>query len=83
MDTQLKQTPNGIYFFNPNVNPQQLFNAVNACLCKAEALALTAATTDFESYNPDTINNYLWALTDIIHEAKYLHNAMKPDVNLD
>jgi hypothetical protein len=52
---------------------QQLFDAVNACLCKAEALAVTAATTDFESFESNIINNYMWALSDIVREAKCLH----------
>lgn len=83
MDKQLEQTPNGIYFFNSNVDPQQLFNAVNACLCKTEALALTAATTDFESYDSDTINNYMWALSDIIRETKCLYEKATRSRNRD
>lgn len=73
MNTQTNQTPNGVYFLNPELNPQQLYDCINACLCKAEALATAAATTDFEAYSDDTINNYLWTLSDLIREARWLY----------
>jgi len=52
-------------------------------LCKAEALAATAATTDFEAYNADTIGNYMWVLSDIIREAKWLYGKANPCQNQD
>jgi hypothetical protein len=70
------QTPSGVYLLNPELNSQQLYDTINSCLSKAEALAITAATVDFESYEPDTINNYLWALSDIIREAKWLYGKI-------
>jgi hypothetical protein len=76
MDTQSNQTPNNVYLFNPELNPQQIFQAIAVCLSKAEALAITAATTDFEAYEPDTINNYMWTLSDIIREAKWLYGKV-------
>lgn len=73
MPTSAHLLPNDLYQINPQLNNQQVFDALNACLCKAEALAITAATTDFEAYTPETFSNYLWALSDIIREAKWLH----------
>ena len=74
MNASPSQTPNGIYLFNPAVNPNQLFEATSACLCKAHALAAIAATTDFEAYDANIINNYLWAISDLIRETKWLHD---------
>lgn len=65
-------SPQQTYLINPDLSSQQLYDATSACLCKAEALAQTASATDFETYTPDTIGNYLWALSDLIHEAKFL-----------
>lgn len=48
MNIQPSQAPNSVYLFNPNIDHNQLFNAMSACLSKAEALALTAATADFD-----------------------------------
>jgi hypothetical protein len=76
MDNQIKHPFKEVYLLNPKLNSQQLYDAINACLCKAEALAATAATTDFEAYESDTINSYMWALRDIIHEAKWLYNKI-------
>jgi hypothetical protein len=73
MTISSNQMPNGVYLLNPAITFQQLLEAISACLSKAEALALTAATTDFESYEPETINNFMWALSDIIRETKWLY----------
>lgn len=73
MDTQTNYSPNGVYLLNPELNSQQLYDAISACLNKAEALAITAATTDFEAYGVDVISNYLWALSDTIREARWLY----------
>lgn len=78
METHLNQTPNGVYLLNPKLNPQQLYDTISACLCKAEALATTAAATDFEAYSADTINHYLWAISDIIREARWLYDKTSP-----
>ncbi len=83
MNTQSIQTLNGIYQLNSNLTPQQLYDAVNACLCKAEALAATAANTDFETYSAETIGNYMWVLSDIIREARWLYGKATPCQNQD
>ncbi len=72
MATQ-QEFPNKIYLFNTQTNSQQLFDAVSACLCKATALTAIAATINLEDYTPDTVNNYLWALSDIVQEGKTLY----------
>jgi predicted metal-dependent HD superfamily phosphohydrolase len=64
--------PNGIYQLSTELNPQQITDAIDACLAKAEALAVTAATIDFDAYTTDIISNYLWAVSDIIREARWL-----------
>jgi hypothetical protein len=80
MTTSANQTPNGVYLFNPEIKPSQLSSAINASLSKAEALALTAATMDFDGYDPDTINNYMWTLSDLIREIKWLYEKAIPPV---
>jgi hypothetical protein len=77
MNISINKTPNGVYLLNPELNPDQLFDAVNACLYKAEAIAMTAATTDFEAYTSEVINNYMWALSDLIREARWLFGKTK------
>lgn len=79
MDIQTNHSPNGVYLLNPELNPQQLYDAINACLSKAEALATTAATTDFEAHGIDTISNYLWILSDTIREARWLYGKTSPN----
>lgn len=78
MNSRLNETPSGVYLFNPEISQQQIFDAMSACLCKAEALASTAAAIDFEIYTPETINNYLWALSDTLREAKLLCSKINP-----
>jgi hypothetical protein len=76
MNTQTNQTPNGVYLFNPTVNSNQLFEVVSACLCKAHALSTVAATTDFEAYDVDILNNYLWAISDLLRETRWLYGKI-------
>lgn len=73
MNIQISESFDGVYLLNPQINQQQLYDAIAACLCKAEALAMTAAAVDFEAYTSDIISNYLWALSDIVREARYLY----------
>ncbi len=73
MDNQTDNSINGIYILNPKLNQQQLNDAISAYLSKAEALAITAATTNFEAYTTEVLTNYLWALSDTIREAQWLH----------
>jgi hypothetical protein len=71
MTTQ-QESFNEIYLLNSQTNLQKIFDAANACLCKATALTGIAATISLEDYTPEIINNYLWALNDITREAKWL-----------
>jgi hypothetical protein len=80
MNTKTDQTPNSVYLLNPEIKPCQLSSAISASLSKAEALALTAATIDFDGYDPDTINNYMWTLSDLIREIKWLYEKVIPPV---
>lgn len=65
---------NGIYLLNPEISTQTLTDAIKARLCKAEALALLAASSDLELYKTDTINNYLWTLSDLLIEVNALYS---------
>lgn len=68
---------NGIYSLNPEFNQQQLYDAINRCLIKAEALAITATMADWGAFDDDIVTNYLWTLSDVIHEAKWLYEKIK------
>lgn len=72
--TTVNQTPNGVYLLNLTIPSHQFFETINACLCKAHALAAIATTIDLEAYSAEVFHDYLWALSDIIHEAKWLHD---------
>lgn len=76
MDSQTEHPFDSLYILNPEANAEQLFDAINARLHKAEALAVIAATIDFETYTSETIGNYLWALSDVIREVKWLHKKI-------
>jgi hypothetical protein len=69
-------SPNHIYLLKEGLSPQQISAAVNRCLCQAEALAVIATIADVETVGIDTMNNYLWALSDMIQEACWLHAYM-------
>jgi len=73
MNTQSNVLPNDIYLLKEGLSQQQLSAAINRCLCQAEALAVIATIADAEAVGMDTINNYLWTLSDIVQEAKWLH----------
>lgn len=53
---------------------KDLHEAISACLCKAQAIALVIATTNVDEYNTKTVNDYLWALSDLIRDAKCLYD---------
>jgi hypothetical protein len=76
MNNQTNHFSNNLYQLNSDLKPQQLFDAVSACLSKAEALTSIATTIDMEIYTSEVVNNYLWALGDIIREAKCLHKEL-------
>ena len=68
--------PNGIYLLKEGLSYQQLSAAINRCLCQAEALAVIATIVDAETVGLDTVNNYLWALSDMIQEARWLYGCL-------
>ena len=56
------------------INAQvKLLENINTCLSKAEALAQVALGDDFLAYPEVSIYNFLWALSDIIEQAKSLN----------
>ena len=73
MTIQSNISPNNIYFLKEKISHQQLSSAINRCLCQAEALAVIATIADAETVGVDTINNYLWALSDMIQETRWLY----------
>lgn len=68
--------PNDIYLLKEGFSQQQLSSAIHRCLCQAEALAIIATITDAEAVGSDAINNYLWTLSDIVREAKWLYEHL-------
>jgi len=76
MNTQTNGILNGIYLLKSDLPPQQVFNAIEACLVKAEALATLGTLVDLEACNSNTLNNYLWTLSGIIHEANFLYEKV-------
>jgi hypothetical protein len=73
MDAHTDQSFNNLYQLNSDLKPHQLLDAVSVCLNKAESLTCIATTIDMETYTSDIVNNYLWALSDIVREAKWLY----------
>ncbi len=69
-------SPNHIYLLKEELSQQQISAAVNRCLCQAEALAVIATIADVEAVGIDIMNNYLWALSGMIQEARWLHAYM-------
>ncbi len=76
MNTHPQNLPNNIYLLKPGLSQQQLSAAINRCLCQAEALSVIATLADTETVGLDTINNYLWALSDMIQETRWLSNHL-------
>ena len=76
MNTQSHILPNNIYLLKEGLSQQQLSAAINRCLCQAEALAVMATIADAETVGLDTINHYLWTLSDLIQEARWLHSHL-------
>lgn len=72
MNNPMNLSPNKLYHLNQAANSRQLFEAVHVCLCKAEALATVATRCDFENYDAKCVNDYLWALSDLVDEAQWL-----------
>ncbi len=70
------QSLNNIYLLKEGLSQQELSAALNRCLCQAEALAIIATIIDAEVVGVDAINNYLWTLSEIVQEAKWLHGYL-------
>lgn len=71
-----------LYYLNNNVTPNDLHEAINACLSKAQSLAAVMATVDTDEYKTKLINNYLWALSDIVYEIKFLYQQLTKNLIL-
>lgn len=76
MSIQSHVLPNDIYFLKAGLSKQQLSAAINRCLCQAEALAVIATIADAETVGVDTMHHYLWALSDIVQEARWLYGYL-------
>lgn len=76
MTIQSSASLNDIYVLKTGLSHQQLSSSINRCLCQAEALSVVAALIDAEAVGLDTINNYLWTLSDIIQEARWLYGHL-------
>jgi hypothetical protein len=76
MSNQKKHSSHNIYLLDPEATSQQLFDATSACLKKAEALSMVAASIDLEAYSPDIIGNYLWTVGDLVREASWLYQKL-------
>jgi hypothetical protein len=76
MQTRKDESLNGLYLLQSQLTRQQLIAAIGKCLCKAEALATIATIVDFETQKSDIQSDYFWALSDVIHEAKWLYEKM-------
>lgn len=76
MSIESSVLPNDIYILKTGLSQQQLSSAINRCLCQAEALAVIATIADAEAVGMDIINNYLWTLSDVVQEAKWLYGHL-------
>lgn len=68
--------PNPIYQLKEGLSLQQISTALNRCLCQAEALAVIATINDSETVGIDTMNHYLWILSDVVQEARWLYGCL-------
>ncbi len=76
MDTQSHASPNPIYLLKKDLSQQQLSSAISRCLCQAEALSTIATIVDVEIVGVDTFNNYLWTLSDMVRETRWLYEYL-------
>ncbi len=76
MTIQSNVLPNDIYLLKQGLSQQQLSSAINRCLCQAEALTIVATIIDAEAVGNDVINNFLWTLSDIVQETKWLYEHL-------
>lgn len=76
MNIQSNVLPNDIYLLKEGLSKQQLSSAISRCLCQSEALAIIATIIDIEAVDHDIINNYLWTLSDMTQETKWLYEYL-------
>ncbi len=76
MNTQSRISSNNIYILKDGLNQQELWSAINRCLCQAEALSIIATIIDAETIGVDTLNDYLWTLSDIVRETRCLYENL-------
>lgn len=63
---------NNIYLLKEGVSREQIVASFSRCLGQAEALANIISIVDTEAVDVDTVNYYLWALSNMIQEARWL-----------
>lgn len=76
MNIHSRVLPSNVYLLKEGLSHQQISAAINRCLSQAEALAIIATIVDSETVGADTMNHYLWALSDMIQEARWLHGYL-------
>ena len=58
----------------------EILNNLNKSLRKAEALTIILGITSLEMVASDVIDNYLWALSDHVREARQLYNKLTAEI---
>lgn len=64
------------YILNPDINPIELWDSLCDRLCKADALAQFSLTEGISEHLDHQLKNYLWALSQLIHEAWEINQAL-------
>lgn len=70
------QSINTIYILKNNLSHSILFAYIRRRLQQADSLAAIGALIDFEASKISILNHYLWALSDLIHEANWLFTKL-------
>ncbi len=60
-----------------NKEKQRLFSEINKYLLQVEALAVVATFIDTEAVNSDTLNHYLWTISDLLQNIRMLYDYLK------
>lgn len=81
MSTLNDRTPHTVYLFNPQANYLEIYDTISKCLAQAEALVLVASNCDTEEISRQIMDSYLWAIRDMIAEARYLHGKLHEKIN--
>jgi hypothetical protein len=69
-------SPNGLYFLNEHLSSHHISQAIGMYLSKAQAMAVIATLIDVEGVKADVMESYLWTLSDILQEVKWLHDEL-------